>query len=692
MPEFRQENIPQHRDFDAQSQSLISIGPLVATLWQRKGLIAIITALFVGLAFVYISITPSTYTATGVIVIDPRQTRVLDSDGVLSGIGANSAAISSQVEIIQSRTLIEDVFQNNGYLNDPEFAKTRLLSSILSIIKPPEPATRAQIYKNFASRLDVERQGLTYILNVSFKSTDPQKAATIVNQVVEKYLASQVDEKSNANAQVSVLLGGQVEGLRMELAEAEVKVENFKEINNILSVGPGQTLLQSQIQQLSTQLVVAREVARAANNRYLQMAAINAPSAPLSSLFEILTSTSAAQLRADYNRSSIDLSSLQASLGPRHPNLVVAAAELTRLENLIRNEAQTVITQTKNEHELAQTNVINAEKALVDLRATNVTSNQKEVELRQLERQAVAIRQVLEQLINRAKETNQLETLQSSDARVISLAVAPISATWPKSILLLGVAGFFGLGLGGVTALYMGPKTERRHANQPEHIDQRQNYAPPPPVQEQYAQDPYLASEHDQQRFHERPHYAPNPHADGNYANAPYPSNDRGVSPAYTEQRAYQNEQETFVSVYYGEEDFAQEQTDHKHADQEYAPRSASKHQHAQKPRYAPIPEYAQETIQEANQETYQEADQRSDEAHIWSSRANGQPYAAPVMPNDMSNKSRNAGAPHQRTSQRASDKNMGEHKSKPSSIPQSQYRESFVTQLRRRMNQNAPR
>lgn len=671
MPDFRQENIPQNRNFDAQSQSLISIGPLVAILWQRKGLIALITALFVGLALLYIAITPSSYTATGVIVIDPRQTRILDSDGVLSGIGANSAAISSQVEIIQSRTLIEDVFQKNGYINDPEFAKARLLSTILSVFKTPKPATQAQIYKNFSSRLNVERQGLTYILNVSFKSTDPQKAATIVNQVIQKYLASQVDEKSNANAQVSVLLGGQVEGLRMELAEAEVKVENFKEVNNILSVGSGQTLLQSQIEQLSAQLVVAREVARAANNRHLQMASINAPSASLSSLFEILTSTSAAQLRTDYNRSSIDLSSLQASLGPRHPNLVVAAAELTRLENLIRNEAQTIITQTRNEYELAQTNVTNAEKALNNLRATNVTSNQKEVELRQLERQAVAIRQVLEQLINRAKETNQLESLQSSDARVISSAVAPLSATWPKSILLLGVAGFFGLGLGGVTALYLGPKSARRHATQMEDIDQTQNYAHPYPVQEQYTQDPYLASGHTHQRFPERPRYAQNPHADDNYTNTPYPSNNMEDSPAYTDQRAYQNEQETFLSAYYGEEDFAQE-----NANRDYAPR------------YAPIPKYAQE----AHQEAHQEANTQSGETHTWNSRANGQPYDAPVMPRDMPNKSHNVSAPRQSTSQRAPDKNIGERKSEPSSVPQSQYRESFVTQLRRRLNQNAPR
>ncbi|MCF6301838.1 MAG: Wzz/FepE/Etk N-terminal domain-containing protein, partial [Devosiaceae bacterium] len=52
----------------ADNQALIAIGPLFHTLWQRKGLIALITAIFVGLAFLYVTITPKTYTANGVIV------------------------------------------------------------------------------------------------------------------------------------------------------------------------------------------------------------------------------------------------------------------------------------------------------------------------------------------------------------------------------------------------------------------------------------------------------------------------------------------------------------------------------------------------------------------------------------------------------------------------------------------------
>ncbi len=497
MPIYQDQQNPNasHGTFNAngpdyEAQSLIAIGPLFGILWARKGLIALITAIFVSLALLYVFITPSTYTAKGVIVIDPRQIQVLDSAGVLSGIGANSAAISSQVEIIQSRTLVQEVFTTQGYATDPEFAKTRLLSRIFGFISPPKPASESKIFNNFWKRLEVERQGLTYVISVKFESEDRQKAADVVNAIITSYLGSQVDEKSNANAEVSELLSAQLQGLRDELTTKEAAIEQFKESHNILSVGVGQTLLQSQIQQLSAQLVVAREQARATNNRRMQVASINTNSAPLPSLFEYLTDTSSNSLRANYTASSMALSSLQASLGPRHPNFMVAAAELARLEKLIRNEVATVLTQITNEYELAQTNVTNAETALATLSSQNATSNQDEVELRHMERQADATRQVLEQLINRAQETDQLENLQRSDARVISPAVAPILATWPKANLLLAIATFFGLALGSATALFLGPKTAAQNTQRRPEAPQ-QTYAEDPEYQHQYAAQNY---------------------------------------------------------------------------------------------------------------------------------------------------------------------------------------------------------
>lgn len=645
MPIYQDSRHPnvQHGAFNAntpeyEAQPLIAIGPLLAILWARKGLITLVTAIFVSLALLYVFITPSTYTAKGVIVIDPRQIQVLDSAGVLSGIGANSAAISSQVEIIQSRTLVREVFDKEGYTADPEFAKTRLLYRIFGFILPAKPASESKIFNNFWKRLEVERQGLTYVISVKFESEDRQKAADVVNTIIATYLGSQVDEKSNANAEVSVLLSAQLQGLRDELSQKEATVEQFKEAHNILNVGAGQTLLQSQIQQLSTQLVIAREQARAANNRRMQVASINTNSAPLPALFEYLTDTSSNSLRANYTASSMALSSLQASFGPRHPNIMVAAAELARLENLIRNEVATVLTQINNENALAQTNVTNAETALAALSSQNATSNQDEVELRHLERQAEATRQVLEQLVNRAQETNQLENLQRSDARVISPAVAPITATWPKATLLLAIAAFFGFALGSAIALFMGPKNASQSAQKhPQEV--RPNYTDHPQYQPQYATQ------------NQSPPASPN---DEEYAQ----------TYAYVQEPIYHS---------------SEPEHQHQFAENSQAPR--------------PTSNYSAGFEEQGNTED------------TWARRAAGEPYLAPQSEfgsaqNRMpSQNKRGIPTPRQRLKSNLPQRPADDYQTPihPERAQQNfagnaNSREGFVTGLKRRLNQNAPR
>jgi len=666
MPNFHQQEASsqprisgQENSFDAlrerynENLPLISIGPLLATLWHRKFQIIGIAAVFVGLAILYIAITPSKYTALGVIVIDPRQSRVLDTAGVLSGIGANSAAISSQVEIIQSRMLIENVFFDQGYVNDPEFAKPRLLSRILNPFGTAEKPSEAQIFSNFWNRLDVQRQGLTYILNVSYTSSDPQKAAQITNAVITEYLESQVDEKSDANSEVSQLLGAQVQGLRAELAVTEAAIENFKEQNNILSVGSGGTLLQNQIEQLSAQLIVAQERARAAIARNKQLALINTATDSLTNIFKLLTSTSAGQLRADFNRAQAELSGLQASLGPRHPVLVAASAELNRIESLVRNEAKIVLAQISNENDLARADVNNAQVALEELRTRNASANQNEVELRQLERQANAVRQVLEQLINREKETNQLEDLQLSDARVISAAAPPLSATWPKPMILLPVAAFFGLALGASTALYLGnPNIARRKT----HSDKPQPNA--------YNQTK-VAQNHDNQSELERTYLVQNEVHQTNSSPTDY-------DPSYSNESNYAKASEQYTG----------------------AVGSAGRQSSAD--RFVPVPSYASEETKHGNLEEQNPVQGPRISLKSKIRRAQELAYSSPQNSTDTKSTgqylrpNRTPMQNYAASSATRTPNNARAHQ--PANIHPSASRKEFVAELKRRLHQNAPK
>jgi hypothetical protein len=120
-------------------------------------------------------------------------------------------------------------------------------------------------------------------------------------------------------------------------------------------------------------------------------------------------------------------------------------------------EVQRITEELVSASDIAKGVVTRIEGDLVALRGRADDDNLEQVELRQLERNAEASRQVLEQFQKRSAETSQFANLQFSDARVITRATAPLRPTWPKTSLLLAVAGVLGLVAGCALALVLGP-------------------------------------------------------------------------------------------------------------------------------------------------------------------------------------------------------------------------------------------
>ncbi|WP_292435175.1 GumC family protein, partial [Mesorhizobium sp.] len=400
---------------------LFDIGAVWAILWARRVIVLAIAGAAVLLALSYLAVTKPSYTATASILIDPRDTRATNFNNVLPGIGSDSAAIASQVFVIQSPDLLGAVFKSQKLDSDPEFAGGGLASRLFGAgASAPQDAA----FKRFQSKVSVEREGLTYVINVSFTSSSPEKAARIANAIVDQYRAGLVGERESANSDVNTLLTDRISGLQQDVSDAERAVEDFKTKHNIVNSTDGGTL-QSQLDQLTTQLIAAQGDADQAKDRYNQALAAGSSPAGLAKLADILTSTSAIKLRDDYNQRATELASLQTMYGPRHPTIGRLQSELERLKRLMSAEADRIRQQLKASYDLAVQNVGKLQDKLEALRQQSTNSNIAQVQLRQLESKAQAARAVLDDYLKRAQETSQMQGVQTSEARKIGVASPP---------------------------------------------------------------------------------------------------------------------------------------------------------------------------------------------------------------------------------------------------------------------------
>ena len=437
---------------------LFDAGATLALLWRRRLLIAAVTVGAILAAVAYLATAQPTYVATASIFVDPRDVKTTNIDSVLPGIGSDSAAIASQVSVIAAPEQLRKVFVSLGLEFDPAYAAGGFLSSLFGF----GTGDRGDMsFEKFRRSVTIAREGLTYVINVSVRSSDSEKAAQIANAIVDQYIAGASSERSTAAGDVNAALSDRIEGLQNDVIAAELAVEEFKERNGIFDSATGGTL-QSQIDQLASQLISAQDELAQAQARHEQAVAAGSSPADLARLGDVSSSPQASALRDQYNERAATLASAEATFGPRHPNVIQAKAQLDIVADLLRREAGRLTLQLASDRDAAQGKVTQLQGDLDSLRQRASLSSVAQVELRQLQGRADAARAVLTDFLQRSQETSQIQGLPASQVQVISRASAPPEPVWPKPSLLLPLAGALGLMLGSGLALVLGERGPRR--------------------------------------------------------------------------------------------------------------------------------------------------------------------------------------------------------------------------------------
>ena len=172
------------RDVGVTSGGASSLRSFWLIVRWRAWLIAAVTVATVVLVVGVLAVIPPRYKATTVVLVDPRQPRVTTTE-VLSGIGADAAAVESQVELIELSALAKKVIARLKLAEDPDFTSTSMIERVgegLLALLGRTPANSDEkrlnrlIYK-FQSGLTVRRRGLTYVLEISYAASNPAKAA-----------------------------------------------------------------------------------------------------------------------------------------------------------------------------------------------------------------------------------------------------------------------------------------------------------------------------------------------------------------------------------------------------------------------------------------------------------------------------------------------------------------------------------
>lgn len=173
-----------------------SLAEGVAFIRRHLSIMVLTCAVSAGAALIYLIAVVPTFTANAGIVVDSKAAR---------GDGASvSTIVESQIAILKSESIARTVITKLGLTRDPELAGRggvlrglkRSIYRLLGWSKPETESSALQYaVESFERKLSAKRVGLTYIVDITFESTDPERAAQILNTVAETYIAAQMDSK-----------------------------------------------------------------------------------------------------------------------------------------------------------------------------------------------------------------------------------------------------------------------------------------------------------------------------------------------------------------------------------------------------------------------------------------------------------------------------------------------------------------
>lgn len=396
------------------------------------------------------------------------QLQNLSSQGLLRRV-VKTLDLEHNQDFLRPSQTQRSVWQNLAHIigmdekQPPKPVDNQLRLTKLAPATSSDDLEEAQRLEPFVNRLEAglkiepvkETRGGSYdrdtrLIDVTLSDTNPQVAAKIVNVFVDTFVLSNLEKKTETNANAGDFLQKRVAELQSQIREGEERLVNYAKDHQILSLDGNQNTVVERLVGLNSQLLQAE------NDRKQAEAELRAAQAP--------GAAAALTTKGDKN----DLQDKLAALRQKRAELLVENTEQwpevkeidqqianaeKQLNDSNRNAATTLLTNLNTKYQQALEREKSIRKAFDEQRGETVTQNESAINYRIIQQEVETNKQLLDGLLQRSKENDVVLAGTPNNISVVDYALAP---RWPiapqrsRNIVLaffLGLAGGVGLAI-----------------------------------------------------------------------------------------------------------------------------------------------------------------------------------------------------------------------------------------------------
>jgi capsular exopolysaccharide synthesis family protein len=431
---------------------------LVRYRWPILGFAAASTLL----AAIAVSLATPVYRASTLVLVEAQERRTVSIDSVYSGVSPEREHLQTQVELVASRDVLLGAVRALRLADRPEHSSPPapgrlqrwLGRSVASPAQSP-PRSRAEIEERIADGirlgLSVSPVKLSRLIQISYRSADPQLAAAVANEIARAYIRADVEARKQITEATGEAIRDRLGLLKTRVDAAEQAAQAYREREGLIESKAGASgVTPKQLEELTLRLADARYRRIVAEQAWEQVRPQGADPAMLP-LVQRDPEVQRARQRVDDARRRVGEASQQ--FGTGHPTYLAAAADLERALATLQRESRTVIEGLRRDWTAALATERALEASISQVKQVAQGTSRKELALQELEREVAANRQVYQAFLLRLRETSATLGGEQPSARIVESASVPRSPVSPRKPQTLLIVLIGSLALGIVAAL-----------------------------------------------------------------------------------------------------------------------------------------------------------------------------------------------------------------------------------------------
>jgi succinoglycan biosynthesis transport protein ExoP len=369
--------------------------------------------------------------------IEVKQSEVSNGDllGFFEAEDEASEALKTEMRILQSDTVLFETAQDLHLLDRVRGGNKNNGAASSAEITPQERAAMIGMVRGGLGVLVIPD---TRIVEIRYRSTDPQMGTAIVNQLVETYSDAELQTKFERTEHVSQWLQKRMDSLRQEASDTQRALADYQRAHNIVGTDENTNLTIQTLESISSELDSAEADRIMKESRVHDFDSMSPDMIALLGDNPVLTT-----LHSQLVDLQTQHAQLAAKFGPKHPQMKQLDVEINKVQSQIDNQVDLARRQVNDEYKAALGLEDDVRKRLGAQEEATYRLNEDVAQYSILRHEAELTRDLYDALQMRLKEASISAGMSAANITVVDRATVPFVPVSPQKerALLFGLFG-----------------------------------------------------------------------------------------------------------------------------------------------------------------------------------------------------------------------------------------------------------